>query len=185
MVLPTGHAMADSATDVINKLQHGIISILQNPDNLSFLWRYESFRQLVDQTHDMPFISRLTVHRAWQELDEAQRASLVERLARLSAATYASRFKRYSEQQFQILGEQDQPRGRKLVNAKLVTSDGRQVDFDYLLHRVEDEWLIVNIIVDGVSDLALKRAEYSGYVRSGGYLELIESLDRQIEEAKQ
>lgn len=185
LVVHTRQALSEPAADVVNELQQGIVSILQSSDNVSFSWRYESFRKLVDRTHDMAFISRLTVHRAWPSLTETQQSELIERLARLSAATYASRFRSYSKQQFQILGEHEQARGNKLVKAQLVTLDGKQVSFEYLLHKVNDDWLIVNIIVDGVSDLALKRAEYSGYVRSGGYDELIQSLDRQIEQAQQ
>ena len=50
----------------------------------------------------------------------------------------------------------------------------------YLLHHVNNQWRIVNIIVNGVSDLALKRAEYNSLLEREGFQALIAKLEEQI-----
>jgi phospholipid transport system substrate-binding protein len=54
------------------------------------------------------------------------------------------------------------------------------VRFDYLLHRSEGRWTILNIVADGVSDLATKRAEYRSVLKARGLDGLIRKLRDQI-----
>ena len=60
-------------------------------------------------------------------------------------------------------------------------ADGEKITFNYILHRVQDEWKIISVSVNGVSDLALKRAEYGGILRKDGFPTLIERLNTQIQ----
>ena len=45
---------------------------------------------------------------------------------------------------------------------------------------MNNQWRIVNIIVNGVSDLALKRAEYNSLLEREGFQALIAKLEEQI-----
>jgi len=49
------------------------------------------------------------------------------------------------------------------------------------LHRDGEQWRIVNIVVDGVSDLALKRAEYGRLMDAGGFQAVLDELAQQTE----
>jgi phospholipid transport system substrate-binding protein len=51
----------------------------------------------------------------------------------------------------------------------------------YLLQEDAQGWRTVNIVADGVSDLALKRAEYQRLFASGGIEGLIAELEQQTE----
>ena len=53
------------------------------------------------------------------------------------------------------------------------------VPLEYLLQEGPDGWRIINIVADGVSDLALKRAEYQRVFSSGGIEALIAELEEQ------
>jgi phospholipid transport system substrate-binding protein len=55
------------------------------------------------------------------------------------------------------------------------------VSLEYLLQRAGTDWRIINIVADGVSDLALKRAEYQRLFGSGGIEGLIAELEQQTE----
>lgn len=141
--------------------------------------RFEALVAIVDATHDLESIARLTLGLHWNELDELQRAAFIERFRELSIATYASRFGELREDQFEVLEFVEQPRGRQLVRAQLHIADREPLGFDYLLHRTDEGWRIVNIVVDGVSDLALKRAEYARTMRDGDFDALLALLDEQ------
>jgi len=69
---------------------------------------------------------------------------------------------------------------RVYVHASLTPADGEDVILAYTLERKSDGWQIVNVVADGVSDLALRRAEYSRVIRNGGFEALMEHLDEQI-----
>ena len=79
-----------------------------------------------------------------------------------------------------MIPEKETDGGRILVQSYLIKSDGGQVQLDYLLHRTGNQWRIVNIIAEGVSDLALKRADYSAFFKSKGFDALLKKLNEKV-----
>jgi phospholipid transport system substrate-binding protein len=55
------------------------------------------------------------------------------------------------------------------------------VSLEYLLQQDETGFRIINIVADGVSDLALKRAEYQRLFASGGIDGLVAELEQQTQ----
>ena len=178
LLLLAATARAEDARALIEEF-HAALAGVSAGEAVDYDARYDSLAQIIDTTHDLAFISRLTLGLHWKDLDEAQRAAFIQRFRELSIATYAARFAELDEDQFEIIERVAQPRGRELVRAQLHIADREPLSFDYLLHATDDGWRIVNIIVDGVSDLALKRAEYSQQMRDGDFDTLLTLLDEQ------
>ena len=175
------HAFAGEASDVVTELQKSIITIMREGTALGYTGRYRTMAPIVDQTHDLDNVARLVVGRHWKKLTAAQRSTFVRTFRNLSISLYAGRFKDYNGEQFNVRSEQSLKRGkRKLVMTHFVKSDGETIQFHYILHRVNDQWKIISVTVNGVSDLALKRAEYGGILKNEGFSTLIERLQTQI-----
>ena len=170
---------------VIESLHEGILEVMRDGAELGYDARYEKLAPLVDGSHDLAFIARSAVgRRYWSRLDEEQRTAFIDVFRRLSLATYASRFKAYSGEQFELTGTEELPRGDMLVKSTLITGKGEQFEFHYQMRNGETAWRIVNIIVDGVSDLALKRAEYTEVLREQDFDALLTHIAEQIELAR-
>lgn len=173
---------AGEATHVVTELQASIMTIMKEGRDLGYTGRYETISPTVEKTHDLDNIARLVVGRHWKGLDASQKSTFVETFKNLSISMYAGRFKDYGGEQFKILSETPLKRkNRKLVTSHFVKSDGETITFNYVLHRVHDQWKIISVSVNGVSDLALKRAEYGGILRKDGFPTLIERLKTQIQ----
>ena len=54
-----------------------------------------------------------------------------------------------------------------------------EVRIDYLLHERDGALRIINVVAQGVSDLALKRAEYGAVIEREGFAVLLEKLQAQ------
>ena len=67
-----------------------------------------------------------------------------------------------------------------LVRTELIKSNGEAVKLDYVLRQTAGHWLIINVIADGVSDLALKRADYTAILKDQGFDALIATLNKKI-----
>jgi len=173
-------AKDQEASEVIKRLQSSLITVMKQADHLDYQKRYQQLEPTVEDTHDLPTIARLTIGKYWRGLQKDQQALLVKTFHRLSIATYASRFNGYSGEQFTIASEKPTRGHRVLVQSLLIKSDGKQIHFNYLLHHVGGQWRILNIVVDGVSDLALKRTEYTGLLKTEGFQALIAKLQNQI-----
>jgi phospholipid transport system substrate-binding protein len=95
--------------------------------------------------------------------------------------TYASRFVGVGEDTFRIGESTTAANGRAQVTASIARVGAPAVPLEYVLREGEGGWKIINIVADGVSDLALKRSEYQGILSTGSIDDLIVSVERQIE----
>ncbi len=180
LIIPQS-ASAGEATEVVARLQSALLSTMKDADRLGFEGRYRLLEPVVVDTHDLPFIARIALGRHWRTLNEEQRAMMISTFQRLSIASYAGRFDTYTGKKFKIGEEKPLPRGQgRMVESRMIKPDGENVQFTYLLHHVNNQWRIVNIIVNGVSDLALKRAEYNSLLEREGFQALIAKLEEQI-----
>lgn len=175
-------AKSREAMNVVERLHAAILDAAKSGETLGYRGRYDALEPVIHATHDIAFIGELTTGRYWRELEENDRATFVETFLRLSTATYASRFKSYSGESFQLLSESEQGPDSVVVKSLLSHSGGKTLRFDYALRKSDEGWLIVNILVDGVSDLALKRAEYRKVLKRGAFATLIAHLEQQISE---
>ena len=178
--LVIGSAGANEPSEVVKALQSSLVEVMKEGETLGYQGRYEKLEPVVVGCHDIPYVARLIVGKYWKTFDNQQRSRLVKTLRQLSIATYADRFDGYSGEQFIFTSQKELPRGKMLVETKFTKSDGQKLQFNYVLRKTGDQWKIVNISVDGVSDLALKRAEYMSLVKNDGYPALINKMEDQI-----
>ena len=67
-----------------------------------------------------------------------------------------------------------------LVETELTTHGRKDATIDYLVAPTAGRWEIVNIVANGVSDLALKRAQYTSIMRTKGFPALLAALRGKI-----
>lgn len=173
-------AASAAPVDVVERLHAGLVELAMRADGAPLEERIERLRPLITSTHDLPYIAELTIRRAWPSVPAEERERFVAAFERLSVATYASRFAEIEGDPFRTLEAGAGERGRARVSAEIDPADAEPIPLDYQLHETEAGWRIVNIVADGVSDLALKRAEYAGILDDGDIEDLIAELESQI-----
>ncbi|GBE10175.1 putative phospholipid-binding protein MlaC precursor [bacterium BMS3Bbin12] len=165
---------------VIRQFQDTLITVMKGAATLGYRGRYAKLAPVVTRTHDLTVIARVALGRSWSRLTPAQRAEFLKTFAKLSIATYAARFDGYGGEVFTPPTAHKLPRGDVLVESQLKSPDGSKVQFGYQMRKIDGRWRIVNIIADGVSDLALERAEYSSVIRRYGFNALLTKLKERI-----
>jgi phospholipid transport system substrate-binding protein len=179
-----GPAPAATPGAAIETLHDGLVEVAAASADAPFEQRYLQIEPIIAATHDLPYIAELTIRRDWARLTEVQRQRFIDAFARLSVATYASRFQNLEAGMFAIESSQPVAGGRAQVLATLSAPSGETIPFEYVLHETDDAgWRIINILADNVSDLALKRAEYRRVLQDGSIDDLIADLERQAAEA--
>ena len=181
---------ADVATDTpeatIATLQRGLIALSQQSPRATLEERYKALEPLVVATHDLPYIAEFALRRQWPQLAEADRARFIAAFQRLSVMTYAARFVNVSPSAFRPIAIGASPEaGRAQITTGIARAGQPDVSFEYLLQQGSGGWRIVNIVADGVSDLALKRAEYQRILANGTLDTLIKELEAQTERLRQ
>lgn len=165
---------------VVERLHAALLDAMKNADALGFEGRRAALAPVIRDVYDLPLVSRVVLGRHWEGLSDKDRATMVDVFGRLIVATYAGRFDGYGGEQFVTRAARELGANRVLVRAEIVRSEGEATRLDYLLEKREEGWKIVNVLADGVSDLALKRADYSAIVRAKGFEALVAELRAQI-----
>ena len=170
-----------TARQVVEKFQTELIAVMKNGKQLGFAGRYDKLYDSVSNSHDLSKIARIIVGKEWEKLSESQQEKLVDIFIRLSVASYAHNFKDYSGESFVFDSEEETTRGGVVVHSHLIIPDDKPVKFDYMLKEKGDSWRIINIIANGVSDLALKRSEYTSILQREGFDALIAKINEKID----
>lgn len=176
---PLRAASPDSAA-VVERFQSTLISVMKDSQKLGYEGRYKLLAPAVEESHDLPGIAQFAAGRYWEKLSEQQKKTYVDAFAKMSIATYAYRFDDYSGESFKTVSEEATGKSDALVHTLLSAPKSENIHFDYVLRRKDGVWRIINIIVDGVSDLAIKRSEYGNIIRDQGADVLIAKLQGQI-----
>jgi phospholipid transport system substrate-binding protein len=174
-------AADDAAKQVIDKFQSELIAVMKNGKQLGFKGRYDKLYGAVSNSHDLSKIARIVVGKEWEKLSEEQQKKLVDVFSRLSVASYAHNFKDYSGESFTIDSEEETARGGVVVYAHLSIPNDKDVKFEYHLKDKDKSWRIINIVANGVSDLALKRSEYTSILQREGFDSLIAKINEKID----
>lgn len=168
---------AGPATQVIQTLNTALLDVMKNAGALGYRGRYDKLAEVIESTHNLKYIAEFSIGKKnWDRLSEDQRKKFVDSFTEYSIATYANRFNGYSGEKFRVTGEQPAKRGQIQVTSLLEIPGERPVDFLYLLRPDDGKLKIVNIIVQGVSDLALKRAEFMSLIGEKGFDALLAHL---------
>ncbi len=170
----------DTPMACIEALHDGLIglSLEQSPGGLA--QRFQRLEPLIVATHDLPFIAEFTVRRHWARFDDEEREAFLQSFQRLSVMSYASRFVALSEDTFRIQESRVLGSGRVQVIASITRAEPPDIPIEYILQENDAGWRIINVVADGVSDLALKRAEYQRVLGEGSVADLLEVLEQQI-----
>jgi phospholipid transport system substrate-binding protein len=182
--ISSGHAAdqsVSSAKQIVDQFQQELIAVMKNGKKLGYSGRYEKLKAPVSNSHDLGKIARIVVGKEWEKLTESQQQQLVDVFSRLSIASYAHNFKDYDGETFTFDTEQETTRGGVVIHSHLTIPDDKPVKFDYMLKEKGDSWRIINIIANGVSDLALKRSEYTTILQREGFDALIAKINEKID----
>jgi phospholipid transport system substrate-binding protein len=174
-------AQQGPARVVINDFHAVLVNIMQEAELLGYEGRYVWLEPAVRDTFNLAFMAQVTAGRYWKKANVAQRDRFVDAFARMTVATYASRFDDYAGESFEFLSQDDAPRDTLLIKSNIVKKDGSKVAINYLLRRFDEEWRIIDIYLKGnFSELATRKSEYASILRSVGMDGLISALDRKI-----
>jgi len=168
------------AVEVVENLHSALLVAMKEGSKIGFRERYDQLTAPITNSFDLPFVARTAVGRYWDTFESNQKSKFVDAFSRLSIATYAGNFDNYSGESFQIVSEKDLDHGQIQVKSRLIKSDGGEVSLDYILHQSNNRWRIINVIANGVSDLALKRADYTQFLKNKGFNALLEKLNEKI-----
>ena len=177
---------ADSPTAVVANLQKGLLWIMQNAETLGFQGRYDYLLPIVQKDFDVSFMGSKSVGRHWKSLDPTQQSEWLGQFADYLTSNYAAQFKGWDGESFELLGEEPAPRDTEVVLTRLVVPGSDDVILNYRLRKnPAGQWRIIDIYLKGtVSELALRRSDFSSILKNKGFGALVVAMDKKVAELR-
>ena len=169
---------ASGATTAVDQLHEGLLSVMMDSDEIGYSGRFDRLHTIVTNSFDLAFMAEKSVGRHWRKLSAEEQQRWLDSFHEMTAATYAGRFEGFSGQSFKVLGEESANHDTVVVSAILLNPDGDDVNLNYRLREVDGTWKVIDVYLNGtVSELALRRSEYSSVLKRDGFAKLIETVD--------
>lgn len=176
-----GSASAGDAGGTVQGLYNSLLVTMRSGSTLGASGRYAELAPVIRRSFDLPIMARLSVGPAWASLTPAQQQQVTESYGRYVSAIYADRFDSYHGQRLQVTGEEPTA-GGVMVRSTIIKANGEPVEVDYMMRREDGTWLVSDIYLDGtISEIATRRSEFAGIVRSQGVDGLIAALNRKAD----
>lgn len=168
--------LADEATmrSTIEQFHSVLVDVMKS--EADFQERYSTLQAAIDNTFDLNTVSRMSLGTPWRKLETDARQEFSQLMRELITATYADRFDSYNDQRFEIISVTEPRPGRWLVRTSLIRKSGKPVSLDYYFKGQR----VFNVVADGVSDLAVRRADYTAVVNNNGFQGLLDSVRANI-----
>jgi len=167
---------------VVDALNTALIDTMKAGKTHGFSSRFQQLKPVITSSFALAFMAQTSIGTHWTELEEFQKSKYFDAYKEYSIASYASRFTSYSGEQFRIESVSEPDRGTVTIECLLVKSNSETVAFTYRLRRGTGDWKIVDVHINGVSQLALTRSQFTTVIRKDGIEGLLAKLQDKIEE---
>lgn len=176
-------ARADSASDLVKGFQATLLDVMKSAKKLSVRQRYEKLAPEVTNTFHVPLMTQIATGRHWGQATAGEKAAVVRAFRRMSIATLATLFDGYGGEVFSVTGEQPGPSKTTVVITKLTKTDNSHVDIAYVARQFSGQWRLIDVVVDnGISELKVRRSEYSQVLKKSGLPGLIKLLNSKADD---
>jgi phospholipid transport system substrate-binding protein len=183
LVLWPFFAQADNLAEArkpVDRLNGTLMEVMKGGQKLGYTGRYKKLDPVVKDTFEFEAVSLIALGTHWKKLEQPQKLAFMDKLTDLSVATYAAQFKEYGGESFQFDSSQYVKNGKLLLRYNLVAPNEKPIKFEYFVGQFNGQWHIINIVVDGISDLALKKAQYTSVIDREGFDALLNKLTQKI-----
>lgn len=178
-VSPWGRpALADEAGFIQSLADQALVAL--RDEAVSLEEREKRFQQLLEEGFAMALIGRFVVGRYWKSMSPNQQVEYQQLFSTWILKSYAARLGGYTGQEFKIdrtvkAGEKD-----VYVRTLIQQPSSAPLRADWRVRRFNEQYKVIDIVVEGVSMLSTQRAEYTAVLRRHGPEGLIEALQTRL-----
>ena len=181
LVAGTAAAADSGPVTVIRTLNDAYKAVLKQATALKYEGRYQKLEPAISQAFDFAFMARAVIGREWNDLPADQQTRWVQTFRNFTIANYAAQMDHDAGQVFEILGEQPGENDTTMVLSRVVDPGAETVNLNYRLRQTPDGWKVIDIYAKGtVSELALRRSEYTTVLKTSGIDALVALVDRKV-----
>lgn len=164
----------------IENMAEQVTNVLKD-DKKSFAEKQTALRSMFTEIVDTDWIAKFVLGKAWKEATPQQKEKYTELYRTYLTETYVSKFDEESGskvQDIKVKGIKEASGDTFSAHTEIAQSDNEPpVKVDYLLHRREGQFKIIDITIEGISLLATHRQQFSALASANGIDAVITKLN--------
>jgi len=176
--------MAGNPTDKIKQTTDKIIALLNDPalkiqDKAAE--RRRMIREEVDELFDWEEFSRRALARHWRKRTDSEKKEFVPLFGKLVERTYMDKVENYSGERVLLYTGEKIEGNYGVVNVKIMTDKKEEINVDYRLKKKDDEWVVYDVSIAGVSLVNNYRVQFNNFLIRSSFEELMKRLQEKME----
>ncbi len=138
--------------------------------------RVERIERIADVRFDWDLMARLVLARNWSKLTPEQRREFQDEFRRHLRLTYGKRLEHYSGESIEVGDARAESNGDATVMTTVRGGRFEGTKAAYRMRARDGKWLVIDVLIEGVSLISNFRAQIQEIVSSKGVEQLIQSL---------
>ena len=187
LVIMTGFTLAftmapfagNSPTDDIRASVDAIIAILKD-EQLDHAGKRTEIKTVVNKRFDFRAMSQRTLATNWKKTTDEEKNQFVDLFSQLIENSYVGKLDSYTNEKVDYTGEKVD--GRKAVVETIIITSTADVPVDYRVYNKDDQWLVYDVIIEGVSLISNYRSSYQEIMKNEGFAGLLAKMQEKIDE---
>lgn len=150
------------------------VLIVLKDSKLSKLEKGEEIIQIMDSTFNYSLMSRLSLGKIWKTISKNKRTEFTELFTKKLKKSYVEKLDLYTDELVEILALEDIKKNRVSLKTQLTGKDAKHdINYKFYKKKNEDNWLIYDVDLIGVSIIQTYRKQFSGYLKEKSFDELL------------
>jgi len=177
VVFQAASVFAQGPTDALRTTSQKVLQVLhdealQTPERAQE--RRQQLISVVGERLSYEEMSKRSLGEQWTKMTPAQRQEFIDLFQMLLAKSYVSKVEGYGGEPIQYLSER-LSQGCAEVRARIVSTKN-EIVLDFRLVDRAGQWLIYDVVADGISLISNYRGQFSRLMRFAAYDGLLERL---------
>lgn len=174
---------AGKPTDQLKETVDGVIEILKDrelkkPGNTTT--RRKALRKVVGKRFNYEEMGRRSLARHWRKRTAAEKEEFVRLYSDLLEQRYINKIEQYTDETV-LYDKEKVDDDYAVVKTRVVTGADVKIPIDYRLSFENNNWMVYDVVVEGVSLVKNYRTQFNRILRKNSFSKLIEKIKKKLE----
>jgi len=169
-----------SAIDAVRTSVDGILDILKKGDTMDKATRRSAMEAIIDERFDFRAMSQRTLATNWKKASDAEKQEFTDLFKQLIQSSYVGKLEAYTNETVEYVAEK--AKGRKALVETMIKTASADIPLNYKMYSKDGNWLVYDVIIEGVSLISNYRSSYQTIVKQEGFDGLMAKMKAKIKE---
>ncbi len=187
MILAVGLSLAfapvasaeSSPIDAVRTTVETILDILKK-DGMDKAQKRIAMEAEISKRFDFHAMSQRTLATNWKKATDAEKEKFTGLFSKLIQSSYVGKLEAYTNEVVEYPAEK--VKGKKALVETMIKTASADIPVNYKLYKNGDDWLVYDVVIEGVSLISNYRSSYQAIVKKEGFDGLMAKMQAKIKE---